>query len=367
MDVVQQEEGSESIIAQSSAVIWYKSYLFLKSKLKELLPAILVAGSHVLIKVKVEYHERYGMKLVIEDIDPSYTIGHMEMTRKKILQQLSDAMVIDLNGKLGLPKVISRVAVISSETAAGYKDFVAQLENNEYGYKYDLTLYAAAMQGQNTEREVSKALQEIAQKKDQYDCTVIIRGGGSKLDLSGFDNYNIGYNIATLPMPVLTGIGHEIDQSVADVTAHTALKTPTAVAAYLLDHNFGFESEVHQLGAFVGQYAKAEVQNYLIGLEQAWQYINMQPVALLSSQTSAIVNLETTLSQTIKHKIASIHDKLSYAEQLINLSDPATTLRRGYVMVTSDDGLVTSATDVSPGQNIRLTYHDGNRDAKIIN
>jgi len=365
LEVIQQEEDTETVIAQSSAVIWYKSYLFLKSKLKELLPSILVSGTHVLIKVKVEYHERYGMKLVIEDIDPAYTIGHMEMTRKKILQQLADTNVIHLNQEKELPLVIARVAVISSATAAGYKDFVAQLAANEYGYQYDIVLHQAAMQGQNTEREICQALLNISETAGTYDCIVIIRGGGSKLDLSGFDNYNIGHRIATSPLPVITGIGHEIDQSVADVVAHTALKTPTAVAAYLLDHNLNFESEVHDMGAHIGMFAKSQLHSHQMTLERAWQVLALHPSSHIQNASSELEWVHNKLNELAHYRTKEAQEQLQFAGQIIKLSDPKTTLRRGYVMVESGGNVITKAAALVAGDEVVLTYYDGKKKAEI--
>lgn len=365
LEVIQQEEESETVIAQSNAVIWYKSYLFLKSKLKELLPSILVSGTHVLIKVKVEYHERYGIKLIIEDIDPAYTIGHMEMTRKKILQQLTDTDVIHLNQEKQLPLVLTKIAVISSATAAGYKDFVAQLAANEYGYQYLVKLYQSAMQGQNTEREICQAIDDINSDKESYDCIVIIRGGGSKLDLSGFDNYNIGYKIATSPLPVITGIGHEIDQSVADVVAHTALKTPTAVAAYLVDYNLNFESEVHDIGAHIGSYAQSQIYGHQMALDRAWHVLSMNPITHLHNASTELEWSHQKLNELALYKTKAAQEHLQFASQIIKLSDPKTTLSRGYVMVQSGDNVVTKAAELNAGDLVTLTYYDGKRKAEI--
>ena len=366
MDLVQQEDGSTNVIAQSSAVIWYKSYLFIKSKVKELLPSILTVGTHVMLKVKVEYHERWGMKLVVEDIDPSYTIGQMEMARQKILQQLLDAGVVNQNQGLRLPKVYNSIAVISSATAAGYKDFLAQLEHNDYGYQISTTLFAAAMQGLNTEREVCKALESIQEKSEKYDAVVIIRGGGSKLDLSGFDNYNIGYKIATFPLPVLTGIGHEIDQSVADVVSHTAFKTPTAVAANLLDHNLTFESEILQMAQWISQLAKDTVTVNKGTLAQADQLLAIQPKVLLQKHLQSIEQIHSTLKQSAKYAIKEIAENLTYAEKIIKLADPMTTLKRGYSLITRDGESVLSSKQLKKGDQVTITYFDGDKTAEII-
>ena len=241
MDLVYHDDQTNEIKAQISAGIWFKSYLFLKNKLGALLPSLLSEGTHVLLKVQVEFTERYGMKLIVEDIDPSFTIGQMEMNRQKILQKLFDEGLTHQNKLTKLPVVIQRIAVISSDNAAGYIDFINHLSQNPYGYQFKTTLFRASLQGQNTEREVCQALNDISEDASKYDCTVIIRGGGSKLDLAWFDNFNIGARIAKSPIPVMTGIGHDINATVADTVAHTTLKTPTAAADFIISHNICFE------------------------------------------------------------------------------------------------------------------------------
>ncbi len=365
MEVVHQKEDTDEVVAQASAVIWYKSHLFLKNKLKELLPSILTIGTHVLLKVKVDFHERYGMKLVIEDIDPSYTIGHMEMARQKILQKLADTEVMDLNRSIDLPRVLTNIAIISSPTAAGYKDFVAQLDHNEYGYRISHTLFKSAMQGANTEREICLALKTIAEEIIVYDAVVIIRGGGSKLDLSGFDSYNIGYNIATYPIPVLTGIGHEIDQSVADIVAHTAFKTPTAVATFIIDNNLTFESDITRMGQWIGQFAKQSTLLHRSYLEQATQMLLVQPKTILSAQRTYLDHHHEALSLYANHAIRGHKERLKYTENIIKLADPKTILKRGYAMLSTKNKTITTAAQLKKGDIVEITYFDGSRTAEI--
>ena len=365
LNVVQQDENTDQVTAQASAVVWYKSYLFIRNKLQDLLPSILTVGTHILIKVRVEFHERYGVKLVIEDIDPSYTIGQMEMARQKILQKLVQADVLDLNKNVGLPKVISKVAVISSATAAGYADFVNQLEHNEYKYAIKHTLYKAAMQGMNTEREVCAALDQIIESYKEYDCIVIIRGGGSKLDLSGFDNYNIGYKIATAPIPVITGIGHEIDQSVADITAHTAVKTPTAAAAWIIERNTAFESDILLLAQDISQMARHLLTLHRSYLDQSSQLLQLHPQRVLIDQQNNLDQAVINLQQYSKFTIKEMTDALDKATAIIKLSDPVQVLKRGYAMVQLKGNTITSSNQLAAGDTIELQYYDGTKKAEI--
>ena len=182
LEVIQQNEDETEILARNSATIWYKTRLFIKKKLGDLYSAILQEGTQVSIKVKVDFHERYGLKLDILDIDPAYTIGHLEMQRQKIIERLKAAGVYEQNSYLHLPAVMKRIAIISSEQAAGYKDFIHQLDHNAYGYIYEKVLFQTAVQGLKVESEISNALDTIADHYTQFDCIIIIRGGGSTID-----------------------------------------------------------------------------------------------------------------------------------------------------------------------------------------
>lgn len=365
LDLIQHSEEENQITAQASAAIWFKTYLFIRKKLGELLPAILSEGSKILVKVRVEFHERYGMKLVVEDIDPTYTIGQMEIARQKIIENLRKTGVMEANQSTVLPDVIQRVAVISSSTAAGYIDFQHQLVSNEYGYDVHLDLYQAAMQGMNTEREVCAALDQIEVLKAEYDCIVLIRGGGSKLDLASFDNFNIGYKIATSSLPVLTGIGHEIDSTVADIVSHSALKTPTAVATFILDRNAQFEGEITQAGIWIAQLAKQSVEYNKLQLEQMSQLIRIKPKEVIKEGEMKVEQVATLLHQASRFSIKKIHESVRHMEELVNLADPKSVLRRGYVIVKKGSGVTTSLSDLKKGEEISIEYHDGEAKAEI--
>lgn len=365
MDLIQHSEEENQITAQASGVIWYKQYLFIRKKLGELLPAILSEGSKILVKVRIEFHERYGMKLVIEDIDPTYTIGQMEIARQKIIENLKRAGVIENNQRTFLPEVIQRVAVISSATAAGYADFKHQLSDNEFGYDIHIELYQAAMQGMNTEREVCAALDQIEALNEEYDCIAIIRGGGSKLDLASFDNYNIGYKIASSSIPVLTGIGHEIDSTVADIVSYSPLKTPTAVAAFIIDKNTQFESDISQAGLWITQLAKQSVEYHKLQLEQIRQLIQLKPKETLKSNQLRIEQLGSLLKQASKYSLKELNESVIHMEQLVRLADPKSILKRGYVMIRKDGNIVASRSELTVGEDITFEYHDGSASAKI--
>ena len=220
LELIQQSEDNETVIAQASAVIWSKKHRQLRQQLGARLPQLLQEGMAVRLKVQVDYHERFGLKLMIDDIDSDYTLGQLALQRQAILQRLQQEQLLGRNAQTPLPTVVQRIAVISSARAAGYQDFVEQLNNNDYGYQYRLQLFPSAMQGAAVEKELFEQLQQIEQHRQRYDAVVIIRGGGSKLDLQAFDNYLLAQKVAQMPLPVLTGIGHDIDDTVLDAVAH---------------------------------------------------------------------------------------------------------------------------------------------------
>ena len=367
LDLVQHSEEENKITAQAAAVIWFKQNLFIRKKLGELLPAILTEGSKILVKVKIEYHERYGMKLIIEDIDPSYTIGQMEMARQKIIENLRKAGVMEDNQRTLLPDVIQRVAIISSSTAAGYADFKHQLEANEYGYDIHIELYQASMQGVNTEKDVCNALDQIEVLKNEYDCVAIIRGGGSRLDLASFDNYNIGYKIATSSIPVLTGIGHEIDSTVADIVSYSPLKTPTAVASFIIDRNAQFESEMAQAGLWITQLAKQNLEFHKLQLEQITQLIQIKPKEKINNQKLHLEQLGSLLKQASKYNLKELKESVLHMEQIVKMANPVSVLKRGYVMIKKEGMITSSVDDMKIGDDITLEFHDGNASATINN
>ena len=224
IDIIEKSELTGEIIAQSSAVLWQREYRRIKAKMPLQIEGILQQGRQVLLKVSVEFSERYGYKLIVQDIDPAFTLGKLELERQATINTLVKANLIQKNKQLPRPPVLQRIAVISSENAAGYHDFCAQIDNNPYGYAFDYQLFKAAMQGVQTEYEVLAQLARIQEKKDKFEAVIIIRGGGAKLDLAAFDSLEIAKAVANFPLPVFAGIGHEIDETVLDLVAHLSLK-----------------------------------------------------------------------------------------------------------------------------------------------
>ncbi|HNW52181.1 MAG TPA: exodeoxyribonuclease VII large subunit [Prolixibacteraceae bacterium] len=247
------EKENEEITARARATIWSWQFRFIQPYFETTTGQALTAGIRVLVSVSVEFHEVYGYSLNIKDIDPSYTLGDMARKRTEIIRRLTDEGIIDMNKEIPFPDVPLRIAVISSPTAAGYEDFMNQLDNNQSGYCFYTKLFPATMQGNDSANSIMSALDFIYEFEDLFDIVVIIRGGGSQLDLACFDDYNLASHIAQFPLPVLTGIGHEKDDTITDQVAHTRLKTPTAVAEFLIGKYDEAASEIEELeSAFFG-------------------------------------------------------------------------------------------------------------------
>ncbi len=365
IDLIQKDERDDSVIAQASAAIWYKSLLFIKKKLGELTDSILQDGIEVNVKVKVGFHERYGMKLSIEDIDASYTMGQVEINRQKIIERLKKAELLERNAMIYMPPVLQRIAIIASETSAGYKDFEAQLANNGYGYIFHTTLFHVAVQGRSTSDEVSAALKEIHTRDKEYDVAIIIRGGGSKIDLSGFDDYNIGHAIATNKVPIITGIGHEIDLSVADIVAHTYLKTPTAVANFIIDHNLHFEAEIDYLSQQISNQVSNRLKLEQSSLDQIEHILSTKPLELIKWNDEKLDQIKNETKQATKYLINKLKEELKNVEQLITAVKPENILKKGFSYIQKNDKVIGSKKHLKSGDLIDIVFVDGKKSAEI--
>lgn len=244
LELIEKDAITDNIIARTRATIWAFTYRMLRPYFESVTGHELIPGIKLLVKAKVEYHELYGLSLNISDVDPNYTLGDLAQKKAEIIKRLEEDGVMNLNKELNFPLVPQRIAIISSETAAGYQDFMNQLENNSYSYIFYTKLFSSIMQGTQAEETIINSLEKIFEHEELFDVVVIIRGGGSQADLSCFDSYLLAANIAQFPLPVLTGIGHDKDESVADLVAFKKLKTPTAVAEYIIERANNFEESI---------------------------------------------------------------------------------------------------------------------------
>lgn len=349
LNLIEKSAEGETIIAQSSAVLWASKYRLLKRQHKKLLADLLQDGVAVLMQVKIEYDERYGLKLVIEDVDPSYTMGQMELKRQQILETLQQENLLAINSQIPLPTAIQRIAIISSETAAGLQDYLNQIATNSYGYQFSNQLFPAAMQGANVEKEVLKQLKKIAFLKANYDVVIIIRGGGSKLDLAGFDNLALGRVVANFPLPVLVGIGHEVDETILDKVAHTSLKTPTAVADFLISRLLHFESRILEYKNYIFNAANYQIQAAKSELAYAQKMIQLQGNTQLKEAKVALNQVAQRLPLAAKNSLVLEKKSLAQLARICELLAPETALKRGFSITTANGKVVTKKSQVKKG------------------
>ena len=247
LDLIETEQGTDTVIARCRATIWSYTFRMLKPYFETTTGQVFTEGLKVLLQAKVEYHEVYGFSLNIRDIDPVYTLGDMARQRREIIRRLEEDGVLEMNKELELPLVPQRIAIISSPTAAGLQDFVDQLHNNPHKFVFYTKLFPAVVQGNEAPGSITKALEQIFEYEELFDAVAIIRGGGAQIDLACFDNYELAFNVAQFPLPVITGIGHDKDDTVIDMVAHTRMKTPTAVAEFLISGALQFSQQLNEL------------------------------------------------------------------------------------------------------------------------
>ncbi|MFW5822157.1 MAG: exodeoxyribonuclease VII large subunit [Tangfeifania sp.] len=287
------EKKEDIIIARARATIWSYTYRMLKPYFETSTGQLFTQGLKILVQVQVEYHPAYGLSLNIKDIDPAYTVGDLALQRKEIIERLQREGVFDMNKELVLPLVPQKIAVISSKTAAGYQDFMNQLETNPLGVRFYTHLFEAYMQGAEAVPSIISALERIFQYEDFFDAVAIIRGGGATADLSCFDNYELAFNVTQFPLPVITGIGHEKDDTITDMVAHTRMKTPTAVAEFFINGIEIFYDRLKNLEEEVVNIARENVETKYRELEELagdFQQLSSQFINKKNNQLIAVGN-----------------------------------------------------------------------------
>jgi exodeoxyribonuclease VII large subunit len=343
--------------AKVSAAIWRSRWGMIESHFRALTGRTLEAGMSVLLKVSVTFHEVYGLSLVINDIDPAYTLGENEQRKREVIAALEADGVMELNKQLALPAVVQRVAVISSATAAGLQDFRHHID--ESPYRIETTLFEAIMQGSSAEESIISALACVAEREDEFDAVAIIRGGGSQSDLDCFNSYLLSSHIAQFPLPVLTGIGHDKDSSVADMVACRALKTPTAVADFLVAMAEGFLSEAESAYEQILLLTKHSLATHSSALTLAGARLASHSSSLLSALRVQVERAQLALEH---HSLALVEkhlSRLAVAESLAATSSPERILRMGFAVVRSEGKILTSADEISEGQRVEITLAKG--------
>lgn len=359
LEFIEKDSNNKTIIAKARGSIWSNVFRMLKAYFESETGQAFASGLKVLVQVSIEFHELYGYSLNVHDIDPSYTLGDQAKNRTLIIKQLEEEGVLDLNKELPLAKIANRIAVISSPTAAGYEDFCNQLTNNKDGFIFYNKLFPAIMQGDRTEQSIIAALDRIYENIDKFDAVVIIRGGGATSDLSSFDSYLLAANCAQFPLPIITGIGHERDDTVLDIVAHTRAKTPTAVAEFLIKHIYESASELIDIQdsiIFETNKRLIEEATILNTLVTKYSYI-------IKDRTKDQLNKLDIISEKIKNAaIRVLQDQkhiLESKEQYIEHNSPENILKKGYTITLSGKKIIISKAGVKKGDNIVTRFADG--------
>lgn len=337
LDLVDYKESERGISAKARGMIWANTYRVLRPYFETTAGTPLKAGMKVLIKVQVQYSIVYGLGLTILDIDPTFTVGGLELIRIQTIKKLQEEGSLDLNSKLQLPLLPRRLAIISSQTAAGYRDFINHLHKNEFGYHFNTQLFQAQMQGDEAPISIINALDQIHTKVNQFDAVIIIRGGGAVTDMVCFDDYDLCSNIAQFPLPIITGIGHDHDYHIADMVAHTYLKTPTAVANFILDL---FIQEDMHLSSILQRLT------YALGAKKI-------------NETNYLDQLQNKIITSYTQKIKDKEHKVDILQTRLLSLDPTDVLKRGFAVIYKDGIKIKSTNDIEIGNIYELQMIDG--------
>jgi exodeoxyribonuclease VII large subunit len=410
LELIEKNPEEKNVKARIKAIIWNNRSRFLKAFFENITGQTLSEGLKVLVKAKVEYHEIYGLSLIISDIDPAYTIGEMAIKRQLIIKKLEQEGVFTMNKELPFPRVPQRIAVISSKNAAGYSDFINHLSGNSFGYIFNTTLFETALQGTETEESVINALDKIAYNSHRFDIVAIIRGGGSQSDLSWFDSYNIAFHVTQFPLPVITGIGHDKDISITDLVANRSLKTPTAVADFLIDsvaeaenHIMGLSSEIITASRLIIEKNRIRVDAAGIKLFPLARIMLSQLKDKLSAEIIDIINIgkelviraglipanlesrlatysrsvtsdkKTELRRSLQRLVTSTssaikinNTKMKSLEDILHHLNPQNILQRGYSITTINGKILKSTGQIITNDIIDTHLSDGFIKSKVV-
>lgn len=382
MELIQKDIFSATPVARASAKCWKSLWYRLKPKFESATGQSFHAGMKVLLLVSANFHEAYGFSWIVQDIDPTYTLGDMARKRLEIIRQLKEEGVFDLQKELPIPMFAQRVAVISSENAAGYGDFCNQLEFNDFGFKFKAQLFPAVMQGDQVEATVIAALNDIYARQEEFDVVVIIRGGGATADMSGFDTLALAENVANFPLPIITGIGHDRDESVLDMVSNTRVKTPTAAAALLVDNLVQVWSFINECQSSITGIISQRIEMEKSHLQHLSERIPTLFSLIKERQSSLLDRLIIGISAAIKEKISKAehhliildNNILPLTERLVTRErnrldqlslrtkalDPQLLLKRGYSITLHNGHAVHDASSLKQGDIIETRVEKGN-------
>jgi exodeoxyribonuclease VII large subunit len=366
LELIEKQPDEKNTRARVKAIIWSNRYRFLNAFFQNTSGESLKEGMKILVRIKVEYHELYGLSLVISDIDPSFTIGEMALKRQMIIRRLEEEGVFTMNRELEFPVVPQKIAVISSEGAAGYRDFISHLKGNSSKFVFYTALFETVMQGTETEQSVISALNRVADHPGMFDVAVIIRGGGSQSDLSWFDNYNIAYHVTQFPIPVITGIGHEKDLSVTDMVASQALKTPTAVADHLIERIADAEAGLNNIISGIYAITESVIDKNRSLLESFKMKMISGAGSIAAGMKTLIERHRSDLTKGTFYMLDKAQTKTTVLENTLGILDPENVLRRGYSITTLNGRLIKSAMETRIDDILSTRFSNGEIKSKVM-
>ncbi len=387
LELIEKDSSGKLIVAKTKAAIWSDTYRMLKPYFKSETGQELTVGLKILVEVSVNFHEVYGFNCVIRDVDPTFTLGDLARKRQETIRKLKEDGVWEMNKLLELPGLVNRIAVISSLSAAGYGDFMNQLQSNKKGYKFYVKLFPAVMQGDGAADSIIDALDKIYTYAGFFDAVVIIRGGGATTDMLAFDEYELADNCAQFPLPIITGIGHERDESIVDMVSHTRCKTPTAVAAFLIEKMTETEDELlflqNEILDKVSSFLTRE-KNYLENLTlqfsrrlnlslqkekyylgQISETIKQKSIFALQKERRNVQEIRQKMGLLFRHFLTREQHKVELYEKTLLLVSPYNILKKGYSLTVKNGKTVYSVEELNKGDVITTIFVDGKKQSEI--
>ena len=386
MELIQRDDRQAVPVAKASAKCWASKWMMVRPYFERTTGQRLQSGMKVLLKVYPQFHEAYGFSWIVTDIDPAYTLGDQARRRQEIIRQLKEEGVFDLQRELPLPRFCLRIAVISSQTAAGYGDFAAQLADSPFNFQ--TRLFPAIMQGEGVEQSIVGALDRINAEVDDFDCVVIIRGGGATSDMSGFDTLLLAESVANFPLPIITGIGHDRDESILDMVSHQRVKTPTAAAAFLVDHAQALLDALNTAQRSITQSAQQKLSALNLQLTtlssavpRLFSVVKVQQEARLSTlfnrllalSAQRIMNSRSLLERFEQHlpllmdrRLTAERHRIELASEKLKMLDPTLLLSRGYSITLKDGKTVRDPRQLSQGDQIETRLEKGTIQSTVI-
>jgi len=359
LELIQKEKEGEQIIARAGAVLWKAEYRNLQRQLGDDLTNILQTGMEILVQVAVLHHPRHGLRLHIRDVNSDFSIGELERRRQAALEQLRQKGLLDRNRALPLPLVPQRLAILTSPAAAGWEDFQDQLRTHPAPYRFHLRLFPVAVQGDRAVPDILDQLDQLVHCGEAFDAVILLRGGGSRLDLAAFDHLELAEALARCSLPVITGIGHETDLSLADRVAHTALKTPTAAADFLLQCAHTLDAQLGQLALQLQRTADDLLRQRIRDLDGLCRDIQALASRQLSRRDQFLDYVEGALPKAVMHYLQLKKQELAHMEQAVELLDPHRALRRGYTLTTQNGKILTAIAEVDRERMLETHFRDG--------